>query len=295
VAGGYSITHDAVPLDAFGRESDQTALTTQFVNGLPAGPLAETKFSPAGGLKLPAANNWSLSVDREFSSHVTARVAYLRRRGTDGLTFVNTLAPDAPPSLLPLPNVSFPGLYRLANLRRDNFDSLLLSVRQTLAGQYEWMASYTRSSAQSNTLIDPNAPEPLQVLPDFAPTPWDTPNRFLGWAYAPLPWRKWAVAALVDARTGYPFSVQQETGIVSGPVNSYRYPFNFALNLAIERMITLRGYRFALRGGANNLTNSKNPTAVNNVIGAPQFLQFSGYEGRHFVVRIRFFGRARKK
>ncbi len=30
------------------------------------------------------------------------------------------------------------------------------------------------------------------------------------------------------------------------------------------------------------------------MIGAPQFLQFLGDEGRHFVVRIRFFGRAGK-
>jgi len=64
------------------------------------------------------------------------------------------------------------------------------------------------------------------------------------------------------------------------------------LNLAIERMVTLRGYRFALRGGMDNVTNQSNATAVNNVTGAPQFLQFLGDEGRHFVVRIRFFGRA---
>jgi hypothetical protein len=33
---------------------------------------------------------------------------------------------------------------------------------------------------------------------------------------------------------------------------------------------------------------------VNNAIGTPQFLQFLGDEGRHFVVRIRFFGRTNK-
>ena len=252
-------------------------------------------FAPGTALKLPRASNWSLSVDREFSSHITARVAYLRRRGSDGLNFVNTLAPDAPPSLLPLSNGSAPGVYQLSSLRRDNFDSVQFTVRQTLAAQYEWMASYTRSRAQSNAILDPNAPAPLQVLPSLIPMPWDTPNRFLGWAYVPLPLKNWAVAVLADGRSGFPFSVQQQTGIVTGPVNSYRYPFNFDLNLAIERMLTLRGYRFALRGGVNNLTNQNNPTAVNNVTGAPQFLQFFGYEGRHFVVRIRFFGRAGTK
>jgi hypothetical protein len=154
--------------------------------------------------------------------------------------------------------------------------------------------SYTFSRALSKAVLDANAAEPLQVVPSLVPMPWDAPHRLLGWAYLPLPLQKkkvWSLSVLVDARSGFPFSVQQPDGQIGGAVDSYRYPFNFVLNLAIERMLTLHNYRFALRLGADNLTNSKNPTAVENVIGAPQFLQFLGDEGRHFVVRIRFFGR----
>jgi hypothetical protein len=125
--------------------------------------------------------------------------------------------------------------------------------------------------------------------------PWDAPNRLLAWAYLPLPWKNWAISVLADMRTGFPFSVRDESGLILGAVDSYRYPMNFDLNIAIERMVTLRGYRFALRGGVENLTDQANPTAVNNVTGTPQFLQFLGDEGRHFVVRIRFFGRANTK
>jgi hypothetical protein len=172
-------------------------------------------------------------------------------------------------------------------------------VRQTFSGQYEWMASYTRSRALSNAVLDPNTAQPLQVLPDLVPMPWDAPNRFLSWAYLPLPRRyritkDWAVSVLADMRTGFPFSVRDQTGTIAGVFDSYRYPLHFDLNIAIERMITLRGYRFALRGGVDNATNQANPTAVNNVVGAPQFQQFLGAEGRHYVVRIRFFGRAGK-
>jgi hypothetical protein len=296
VAGGYAWTHDEVPLDPFGRILDQSAATTAYnANGTLAGPPVTSTFVPGSGLKLPVASNWSASVDREISTRLSASVKYLRRRGTDGFSFLNTLAPDAPPSVLPLPNGSAPGIYQLANLRRDNFDSVQFTVRQHFSGQFEWMASYTRSSAQSNAVLDPNVLEPLQVLTNVVPMPWDAPNRFLGWLYAPLPWKNWNVAALVDARSGFPFSTQQQTGIISGAVDSYRFPFNFDLNLAIERMVTIRGYRFALRGGADNLTGHKNPTAVSNVIGSPTFQQFLGDEGRHFVVRIRFFGRATGK
>ena len=48
-----------------------------------------------------------------------------------------------------------------------------------------------------------------------------------------------------------------------------------------ERRFTFRGKRLALRVGVNNLTDHRNPTAVNNVIGSPQYLQFFGDEGRH--------------
>ncbi len=297
ISGGYAITHDAVTLGMLGLPLDQTAVTTQYnPDGTPAGPPAFTTYTiPRAGLVLPRANNWTLGVDHQLSEHVYLAAKYLRRRGTDGFAFINTLAPDAPPSLLPLPNGVAGGIYQLTNLRRDNYDSVQISARQTFSGQFEWMASYTWSRAQSNAVIDPNSAQPLQVIPNLAPVPWDAPHRFLAWTYFPLPWKNWAVSALADLRTGFPFSVRQPDGTVIGDVDSYRYPLNFDLNLAIERMVTFRGYRFALRGGVDNLTNQANPTEVNNVTGVPQYLQFLGDEGRHFVVRIRFFGRVGTK
>ena len=234
-----------------------------------------------------------------MSTHIYVSAKYLRRRVTDSFDFVNALAPSAPPSLLPLANGSQPGEYQLENQRRDDYDSVQFAVRQSFSGQHEWMLSYTRSSALSNALLDVNAVGPLQILPSLVPMPWDSPNRLLGFAYLPFSsgkaWTKnWSVAVLADARSGFPFSVQQQTGVVSGSVDSHRYPFNFDLNLALERIVTLHNYRFALRGGVDNLTNSRNPTGVYNTVGSAQFLQFLGDEGRHFVVRIRYFGRGAK-
>jgi Carboxypeptidase regulatory-like domain/TonB-dependent Receptor Plug Domain len=297
ISGGYSITHDAVTMGMLGAPLDQTAVTTLYnPNGTSPGPPSLTSFSIArSGLVLPRASNWTLDADHQLFTHLYVKGKYLRRRGTDGFAFINTLAPDAPPSLLPLPGTDAAGTYQLTNLRRDDYDSIAVSVRQTFSGQYEWMASYTHSRALSNGVLDPNTAQPLQVLPDFVPMPWDVPNRILGWTYMPLPFKNWAISALADMRTGFPFSVRDQTGVIVGAVDSHRYPINFDLNIAIERMVTLRGYRFALRGGMDNVTNQQNPTAVNNVTGAPQFLQFLGDEGRHFVVRVRFFGRAGAK
>jgi len=294
VSGGYSITNDAVTMQMLGLPLDQTAVTTTYnPNGTPAGPPALTTFAIGNAaLALPRAGNWTLDADHQLSAHVFVAAKYLRRRGTDGFAFINTQAPDAAPSLLPLPSAESAGIYQLTNLRRDDYDSIAISIRQTLSGQYEWMAAYTHSRALSNAVLDPNTTEPLQVLSNLVPMPWDAPNRFLAWGYLPLPLKHWAISALADMRTGFPFSVRDQSGLIVGAVDSYRYPLNFDLNIAIERMVMIRGYRFALRGGMDNVTNQANPTAVNNVAGAPQFLQFLGDEGRHFVVRIRFFGRA---
>lgn len=301
ISGGYSVTHDAVTLDMLGRPLDQTAYTTQYnSNGIPLGPPAPTTFTIGHApLVLPRATNWTVGVDHQLAARVFLAAKYLRRRGTDEFAFINTLAPDAPPSLLPLPGSDTAGIYQLSNLRRDNYDSVQFSVRQKFSGQYEWMASYTRSRAVSNAVFDPNSAQPLQVLPNLVPVPWDAPNRLLAFTYLPLPrnhriTKNWAVSVLADLRSGFPFSVRDQTGVVVGAFDSYRYPLNFDLNIAIERMVTLHGYRFALRGGVNNATGQANPTAVNNVTGAAQFLQFLGDEGRHYVVRIRFFGRAGK-
>ncbi len=297
ISGGYSITHDAVPLNLLGMPLDQAAYTTEYsATGIPLGPAAPSYFTlPKGGLSLPGASNWTLGAERQITSRLIASVKLNRRRGNDGFAYDNLLNPYGTPSILPLPTGTLPGNYQLTNLRRDAYDSAEVSVRETFGGQFEWMASYTRSRALSNAVLDYNAANPLQVMQAMVPMPWDSPNRFLGWAYMPLPFKNWALSVLADARTGYPFSVQQQTGLVAGAFDSYRYPFNFDLNIAIERMFTLRGYRFALRLGMDNITDQMNPTAVYNTIGSPQFLQFLGDEGRHAVLRVRFFGRAETK
>jgi outer membrane receptor protein involved in Fe transport len=294
ISGGYSLTHDAVTMAMLGLPLDQAAVTTLYnPNGTAAGPPGVTTFAIGNAsLHLPRAGNWTLDAEHQLSTHLSVTAKYLRRRGTDGFAFVNTSAPDAPPSLLPLPNAESAGIYQLANLRRDHYDSFAVSIHQSLSGQYEWMASYTHSRALSNAVIDPNFAQPLQLLADLAPMPWDAPNRLLAWSYLPLPWKNWAASVMADMRTGFPFSVRDPTGLIVGAFDSYRYPLNFDLNLAIERMVTFHGYRFALRGGVDNLTGQANPTSVNNVTGVSQFLQFLGGEGRHFVVRVRFFGRA---
>jgi hypothetical protein len=296
ITAGYAITHDALALAFLGRPLDQIAMTTSYnQDGTPAGPAVPAVFRSTQPLVLPRASNWSAGVDHQFTGHLRASVSYLRRLGTDGFTYVNTEAPYGPPSELPVPNAVTGGEYQLTNLRRDNYDQATVSVRQVFTGQYEWMLSYVHSQTLSNTVLDLNASQPLQVIPTLQPVPWDAPHQVVGWAYLPLPRKNWAISVLANARSGFPFSAVDQTGLIVSGVDAHRYPFNFDLNIAIERTLTLVGYRFALRLGCDNIANQANPAAVNNTVGAPQYLMFYGDEGRHFVVRIRFFGRTTGK
>ena len=280
LAAGYAITYDATNLALFSQPLDQQAVTTRYnADGTVAGPPSVIAFAIGNShLKTPRAVNWSASFDRSFPHHIDASVNYLWRHTGDGFTYL------AEPNL-PL---------HLTNLRHDAYHSESIVVRQTLAGQYGWTVSYTHSRATSNAVINTVVDQVSQVVNNLGPMPWDVPDRFLASAYLPVPHSKnWAVAVLADARSGFPFSVVDEAGQIVGAVDSRRFPFNFDLNVHIERRFVLRGRRFALRGGFNNITAHANPTAVNNVIGAPGYLQFLGDEGRHFVLRLRFFGAVR--
>lgn len=291
---GYAVIHDATNLSLFSRPMQPQAVTIPFSpDGVPGAPLTTT-FVAGHGLSMPRYDNWSAGAERDFGHGLSARLELLRKRGRDGFVYVPASATGEITIQPQQLGYGYGGTYSLANVRRDSYDSAAVTVRQSLGGQYEWFVSYVRSRAVSNAVLDVSVDQPLQASSNFGPVPWDTPNRILSWGYLAFPkWvgPNWAFAYLADWRTGFPFSITTDAGTVSGPVDSRRYPANFDLNLHLERRFAFRGYRFAIRGGVNNLTDSRNPTAVNNTIGAPDFMRFYGYEGRHFEFRLRFFGK----
>jgi hypothetical protein len=99
------------------------------------------------------------------------------------------------------------------------------------------------------------------------------------------------VAYLAEYRTGFPFSVVNEEGFMTGRPNQFRLPSYFSLNLHFERRFRLLHYQWAWRFGLNNLTNNGNPNTVNNNIDSPGFLTYGRGQQRAFNVRLRFLGR----
>jgi hypothetical protein len=294
LTAGCAILRDPSNLALFSRPFDQQAVTTAYdSSGAPLTPVVTT-FLPGRDLKFPRYGQWSAGAMRDLGRRVSASAEWMRKRGTDGFVYAPTGAPG--PLNLDLVSMAWGegGDYVLSNLRRDAYDEVTITVRQSFGDQFGWSASYTRSRAVSNAVLSTTIDQPLQVISDFAPMPWDAPNRFFGWGYFPLHGPNWALAMLLDYRAGLPYSITTDSGMAVGPMDAQRYPDDLDLNVHIERRFVFHGYRLGLRIGCNNVTGHKNYTAVNNVEGAPNFQQFYGAEGRRFVVRIRMFGRARK-
>ncbi|MEW5978029.1 MAG: TonB-dependent receptor [Acidobacteriota bacterium] len=292
ISGGYSIVYDATPLTVLVQAQDQYAVRASFNpdGSLQGSPIA-TVYAGGQNLRAPRYRNWNVGLEQELSRQLYIRAAYLNKRGRQGFTYSNLLESTLPPSPVPVPSDATAVVYRLGNGRRDTFDSFELTTRQVFKGRHEWLFSYTRSRALSSAVLDFGVENPFLIHDNVGPMPWDSPHRVLSWGYLPTFWPKWAVSYLLEARSGFPFSIQDQDGGLVGSVNSHRFPSFFELDVHFERSFVFRGQRLAFRFGANNLTNHSNPNVVINVIDSPRFLSFFGGSDRTFNFRIRWLGR----
>lgn len=296
ISGGYGTLYDATSLRVFTRPLDQYSLTTYFDdNGMPDRGPAVTVFTiQSPRYPRPRYSSYSIGLDQQFGGGVQSRFEYLRKRGRYGFTYVNTLTGDrsAPPWWANrFDQAEFDAIYGLTNDRRDKYDAFRVTVRQAIHRKYEWLASYTRSRALSNAVVDVDIDDPILVDINVGPMPWDSPNRVVSWGYLPTPFRNWAAAYLLEWRTGFPFSVVNEDAQVLGPVNTHRFPEFFELNFHLERRFVFRHQLWAFRMGCNNITNHSNPNVVNNNASSRNFMQFFGGADRSFNFRLRWLGK----
>ena len=294
-SAGWGIYYDAINLNIVSQQQDQVSLSTFYLpGGIVQGPVV-TQFEAYDNLlKVPYYQNASGTVERKLPRQYYLKAGYMRRQGERGFSFYPTF---------PVSQENFyQGVtYLLENKRREYYDAVDVSLRHTFASKFEWFAGYTRSSARSNAAVDYSLENPIFGPQGPGPLPWNTPNRFHTWGWAPLPntflpqrlkflTRNTSVAYLVEYRTGFPFSVVSEQGFMVGDPNSMRFPGYFDINLSLERRFTAIHYLWAWRFGFNNLTNNPNPNVVNNVIGTPEYLTFTRGQVRAFNVRLRFLG-----
>jgi hypothetical protein len=284
LSAGIGIYYDATNLDFFSRPLAGQRTDQAFANDgtTTLGPPVVTAFQVnQQALKSPRFLNWSLGLERTLPHSVYLDLHFIERRGTRGFTFINSGAgAGGEPG----------GQFLLTNIGHDHFDEFQINVRHTFKGSYPFLASYTRSAARSNAVVDFNLDNPIFALQAGGPLPWDSPNRFLSWGGYPLI-QGFDLFYSFDWRTGFPFTVVNQDQRIVGSPNSHRLPDFFSLNMHVERRFHLLGYRLALRAGFNNITDHKNNAGINNNVDSPGFGSFNGVQGRVFTARIRFLGR----
>jgi len=299
-SAGWGRYYDSINLGSVANAQNQISLSTFYLpGGAPQGPVTTSFLVNDRTLFTPYSQNVSAAVERKLPRDFYLRSGFIHRGGNHGFAFLPSVPmPVQPGASLPSGPLSF----QLLNAQQQRYDAVEISLRHTFAGRFEWFAGYTRSRARTNAALGYSLENPIFGDQGSGPLPWDTPNRFHTWGWAPLPnrilpkrlrfiTRNTTANYLVEYHTGFPFNVVDESSLLVGNPESRRLPRYFDINLHFERQFRALHYLWAWRFGYNNITNSLNPNVVNNVIGTPQYLTYGHGQARAFSVRLRLLGR----
>src|SRR5882762_2957458 len=271
--GGAGLFFDRVPLDipAFPHLPGRTVV------GL--NPFGQTLTSTAyvnvisGGLRNPRSEVWNLELDRKILNTLLVRVAYQQRNTVHDfvltpLTFGST------------------GLLSLANRGSDFYREFQVTGRYQM-GHTTLNAAYVRSRAFGDlndfNQFFGNNPQAVIQTNQRGRLPFDAPHRFLAWAEIAGPW-KLTLAPALDAHTGFPYSLVNQSREFVGPRNERRFPRFISTDFQISRRIPLPiKERHAVIGFAVfNVFNRSNPRDVQNDIDSHRFNEFFNGVSRTF-------------
>ena len=271
--GGAGLFYDRVPLDipAFPHLPGRTVVglsplgqilnSTDYVNIISGGP------------RNPRSQVWNLEVDRKILSNLLLRVAYQQRHTVHD--FVLTPLTFGPT-----------GLLSLANRGSDFYREFQVTGRYQM-GHTTVNASYVRSRAFGDlndfNQFFGNNPQAVIQPNQRGRLPFDAPNRFLAWAEIAGPW-KLTLAPALDAHTGFPYSLVNQSREFVGPRNERRLPRFISADFQISRRIPLPiKERHAVIGFAVfNVFNRFNPRDVQNDIDSYRFHEFFNGVSRTF-------------
>ncbi len=271
--GGAGLFYDRVPLDipAFPQLPGRTVVglnpfgqilnSTDYVNHI------------AGGLRNPRSEVWSLELDRKILSNLLLRVAYQQRSTVHD--FVLTPLAFGPT-----------GLLSLANRGSDSYREFQVTGRYQM-GHTAVSASYVRSRAFGDlndfNQFFGNNPQAVIQPNQRGRLPFDAPNRFLAWAEIAGPWKLTLTPAL-DAHTGFPYSLVNQSREFVGPRNERRFPRFVSTDVQISRRIPLpvKEHHAVIGFAVFNVFNRSNPRDVQNDVDSYRFHEFFNGVSRTF-------------
>jgi len=254
----------------------------------PTGSALETTFSADDATLHEAhALNWSIGTQQKLPNQIYLGANFLEKRNFDEFVYANQSG-----------SAALSGNYVLTNNRQDHYHSFEVDARRAFSGNYTLFASYTRSSATTNSALDYVPTIPILGPQQSGPLFFDVPNRVLSWGWLPAwlpawaPWsasvrRNWDFVYSFDWHSGFPFDSVNANEEIVGSAGSHRFPNYTSFSPGLEWRFHLRGKYFGLRGVIDNITNSADPAIVYNNVDSPEYLTFTQPLGRAFTTRIR--------
>jgi hypothetical protein len=284
LSAGFGVFNDAVPLSilalpAAGRRTDIFFSS----HGAPTARVETTFAADPGGLGGPRTLNGSLGLERRLGRGLTASLEYHARRMTDSVTFL-------PPGAASPPLDTTIAVRPLNDGRRERYDSLEVGLIRTFRDDHSVSASYAWSHARTNAAFNFDLDTALLGAQAPAPLPWDVRHRLLSRGVLPVA-PSLDLSYTLEWRSGFPFSLTNQQQALVGRPNSRQLPAYFSLNVHCEHRLRMLGARWALRVGANDVTNRTNAWLVDHNVDSPTFLTKDRTQHRGYVARLRFLGR----
>lgn len=284
--GGIGVYYEHTQLEYLTRAITGIRYDTYYAaDGVtPVGPVLTTTFTADNdSLREARALNWSAGVQHKMPAQIYLGGSFMQKRLSNEFVYASQNGPGA-----------LSGDYRLTNQRQDHYYAAEIDARRNFGGNYALFASYTRSSAITNSAIDYVPTWSLLGPQQKGPLLWDVPNRIISWGWLPAwaPWlpsvrKNWDFVYTLDWHSGFPFDSINAANQIAAPAGSQRYPDYVDFSPGLEWRFHFHGKYFGLRGVVDNMTDRADPYIVYNNVDSPQYLTFSQPLGRAFTTRIR--------
>jgi len=277
--GGFGLFYERTPLTAGAFDQFESPMDSRF------GRDGSTLLGPpvrfvhrTGTLETPYSRAWDVGYDYRLNPMWAFHLGAVDRRGSHELIVEPLRTAQA-------------GELRLSSDGRSRYRELEAGLHFTHTPAADFNVTYVRSSARGDLNALANYFDailwPVVGANAFAPLNVDAPNRLLARGRM-MPTPTWLLLGIFDWRTGFPYSIVDETLDFVGPRNSARFPTYARLELGLEHRFRILKYQPWIGVRAYNALNAFLPTDVQANVGAPSFGSLYNSEYRQFRLQVRF-------
>jgi hypothetical protein len=276
--GGVGLFYERTPSAAGAFEQYEFAHDVRYRDGVPVGPALTFVHTIAPDLRTSRSLTWDAAYDHRFNTRWALHVGSIDRRGEHELLVVPVV--DGSGSQL-----------RLSSGGRSRYREVEVGLHYTRGTQADVNVSYVRAQARAHTNAFTQYYDAVQwpIVGEnaYAPARADVPHRLL-WRSRVLPTPRWLVVAVIDWRSGLPYSTVNDTLDFVGPRQAFRFPQYIRTELGLEHRVKIKNIRPWVGVRVDNALQAWLPSDVQANVTSPAFGTFYNSEYRQFRIQLRF-------